>query len=146
MYTIYKKGMIKLTRQGRINLYYKAQRAWHKILKDVATGDDMKLYMPWKKFEHFREWYENNYYETESNKLSVIYTLEDKNCKEISPKTCILIPSELVPKIEYLQRLRPFSAETVTHPCGGFQMPYKELIERFYTHVPEEVYTKLYNF
>lgn len=78
---------------------------WHGIIQRCYSKekqkDNCKSYVgcsvseEWLCFQNFAEWYTNNYYEANNEKMTVDKDILHKNNKIYSPQTCMIVPENI---------------------------------------------------
>ena len=80
-----------------------AYKEWHNMFarcygnykKRNITYDDCIVCEEWHNFQNFAEWYEENYYEIEGEKICLDKDILYKGNKIYSPQTCIFVPQRI---------------------------------------------------
>jgi hypothetical protein len=83
----------------------KEYSVWHGIIErcysEEKQKEKCKSYIgctvcdEWLNFQKFSEWYEENYYEVDNEKMTVDKDIIYKNNKIYSPETCIIVPENI---------------------------------------------------
>ena len=80
-----------------------AYKEWHNMFarcygnykKRNITYEDCHVCEEWHNFQNFAEWYEENYYEIEGEKICLDKDILYKGNKIYSPQTCIFVPQRI---------------------------------------------------
>lgn len=84
--------------------FTKVYRAWHDMIrrcydpkfhKKCPTYIECEVCDEWLNFQTFAEWFENNYYEIEGEKMALDKDILVKGNKVYSPNTCIFVPQNI---------------------------------------------------
>ena len=95
------EGKYKVWENGKNTKCYKT---WHNMLNrcyDEKFHEKYPTYIGcevdknWHNFQNFAEWYYNNYYEIEGQKMCLDKDILVKHNKVYSPKTCIFVPQTI---------------------------------------------------
>lgn len=76
---------------------------WQSILKRCYTNNEIEnptykgctVCEEWLNFQNFAEWYEDNYYEIENEKMQIDKDILHKGNKIYSPETCVFVPARI---------------------------------------------------
>ena len=72
------------------------QRCYDKKYQEKRpTYKDCEVCKKWLNFQNFAEWYDNNYYEIEGEKMCLDKDILVKHNKIYSPETCIFVPNNI---------------------------------------------------
>ena len=94
-------GEYKTKLNGKHTIYYEK---WKKMLQrcyDTKFQEKYPSYIgcrvcdEWLNFQNFAEWFENNYYEVDGEKIHLDKDILIKGNKIYSPKTCLLVPQRI---------------------------------------------------
>lgn len=69
--------------------YYEKDRLIHTAYKDCYVADT------WHNYQNFAEWYENNYYQIEGERMHLDKDILYKNNSFYSPETCLIVPQRI---------------------------------------------------
>lgn len=69
--------------------YSEKQEERYPTYKDCTVCDE------WHNFQNFAQWYEENYYEIDEERMCLDKDILNKNNKIYSPKTCIFAPNRI---------------------------------------------------
>ncbi|MFQ9297775.1 MAG: AP2 domain-containing protein [Clostridia bacterium] len=95
------EGKYKMSKNGKA---VKCYEVWIKILqrcyddichKDRPTYNQCEIYEKWLNYQNFAEWYYNNYYKIEGEKMALDKDILVKGNKIYSPDTCIFVPERI---------------------------------------------------
>lgn len=76
--------------------YAMLQRCYdEKYHKRQPTYKDCKVYDKWLNLQNFAEWYEDNYYEVEGERMELDKDILVKHNKIYSPDTCVFVPQTI---------------------------------------------------
>lgn len=117
MYDRFEKGTITnpdIVLKNKINAYYgnkynsiefqSAYRTWSSIIQrcnskyiknNRPTYELCEICDEWLNFDNFVEWYKNNYYEVEGERMDLDKDILAKGNKVYSPETCIFVPQRI---------------------------------------------------
>ena len=104
--TVYGHGYIgvgpyKVSEKGKLTKIYRTwngmlERCYSKKLHDkYPTYINCTVCNEWLNFQNFAEWYNNNYYEIENNKMNLDKDILIKGNKVYSPDTCVFVPQNI---------------------------------------------------
>jgi hypothetical protein len=95
------EGKYKVWENGKDTRVY---NTWHSMLERCysekykekhPTYISCKVCEEWHNFQHFAEWFEENYYEVEGQRMHLDKDILVKHNKIYSPKTCIFAPDRI---------------------------------------------------
>lgn len=95
------EGKYKVCKNGKMTKCY---NAWHSMLqrchdekyhKKQPTYIDCEVSKEWLNYQNFAEWYYNNYYEIEGEKMALDKDILVKGNKIYSSDTCIFVPNNI---------------------------------------------------
>lgn len=66
-----------------------------KLHKRESTYINCKVCDEWLNFQNFSEWFKNNYYEVEGQRMELDKDILNKGNKIYSPNTCIFVPHNI---------------------------------------------------
>lgn len=98
------EGKYKVSENGKLTKCY---RTWHSMLTRCydekhryknPTYKDCEVYNEWLCFQKFAEWYYDNYYEIEGEKMCLDKDILNKGNKVYSPENCVFVP-EIINKL-----------------------------------------------
>ena len=95
------EGKYKTIENGKLTRVYKTwnsmlQRCYNeKCQEKNPTYIDCKVTEEWLNFQNFAEWYYNNYYEIEGERMCLDKDILVKHNKIYSPDTCIFVPKKI---------------------------------------------------
>ena len=149
-------------------------RCYNKKYKEKhPTYNDTTICEEWLCFQNFAEWYEDNYYEIEGERMHLDKDILFKNNKIYSPETCVFVPqriNELFIKtnklrgnlpigVSYLKNINKFQAicktftkrgcASYSNYLGFFKTPleafnvYKQFKEKYIKQVADEYKNKI---
>ena len=110
--TIYNKGYLGAGKYKPNTIQY---RYWKSIIKrvyDPIEHDKYPNYIgcslceEWHNLQNFGEWFDNNYYEIEEEKMCVDKDILFKGNKIYSPDTCMIVPERINTLFTNSRRLR----------------------------------------
>ena len=158
----------------------KAYTTWHNMLVrcysdkyhiEKSSYINCEVCEEWKNFQNFDEWFENNYYEIEGEKMHLDKDILMKGNKIYSPDNCIFVPqkiNDLFTKCDKSRGTLPIGTRETRHHTfesrcnvmkksihlGNYKTPeeafkaYKQFKENYIKEVAEEykgkIPTKLY--
>lgn len=71
------------------------ERCYNKNKHDRPTYDDCTVCNEWHNFQNFAEWYEENYYEIDNEKMCLDKDILVKGNKIYGPETCVFVPNRI---------------------------------------------------
>lgn len=95
------EGDYKVCENGKVTKVY---NTWHNMLrrcysekehKRHPTYKDCEAYKDWLNFQNYGEWFDNNYYEVDDEKMELDKDILFKHNKIYSPKTCVFVPQAI---------------------------------------------------
>lgn len=95
------EGKYRVWKFGKNTIQYNMWRSMlcrcydEKIHKNRLTYLDCKVCEEWYNFQIFSEWFDNNYYEIENEKMALDKDILIKWNKVYSPKTCVFVPETI---------------------------------------------------
>lgn len=95
------EGKYKIRENGKQTRVYKTwksmlQRCYdEKVHKKHTTYMDCETCNEWYNFQNFAEWYYNNYYEVDGERMELDKDILIKGNKIYSPNTCIFVPERI---------------------------------------------------
>lgn len=69
--------------------YYEKDRELHPAYQDCYVADI------WHCFQNFAEWYEDNYYEVDNERMHIDKDILYRNNRFYSPETCLIVPQRI---------------------------------------------------
>lgn len=115
-YQTFKKGLIKCPYEKRVyGIGYvgegkyllnedskntKCYKVWNSMLercysKKYPTYKDCTVWDKWLNFQNFAEWYENNFYQIEGERMHLDKDILLKGNKVYSPQNCVFVPEKI---------------------------------------------------
>lgn len=103
--TVYGVGIVGLekTKNGH-DVFYNSYTRWHgmmqrcysqKYKEKYPVYKDVTCCEEWKYYKNFKEWYDNNYYEIEGQRMALDKDILHKGNKIYSPDNCIFVPQRI---------------------------------------------------
>lgn len=95
------EGKYKMSENGK---HTKCYNTWKNMLQRCydlkyhekePTYKDCKVYEEWLNFQNFAEWYYENYYEINNEKMCLDKNILNKGNKIYSPENCIFVPQKI---------------------------------------------------
>ena len=99
--TVYGMGIVGLEKTKENRKLLKSYKTWHgmlrrcydlKLQERYPTYKDCSVCNEWLYYKNFKEWYKENYYEIESQKMALDKDILVKGNKVYSPNNCIFVP------------------------------------------------------
>lgn len=95
------EGLYKMSKNGKNTKVYTTwntmlERCYdYKLHHRYPTYTDCTVCDEWLNFQNFAQWYEDNYYEIEGEKMNLDKDILVKNNKVYSPDTCVFVPHSI---------------------------------------------------
>lgn len=95
------EGKYKMSKNGKA---VKCYEVWIKILqrcyddichKDRPTYNQCEIYEDWLNYQNFAEWYYNNYYDVDGERMTLDKDILFKGNKIYLPDTCVFVPERI---------------------------------------------------
>lgn len=102
--TVYEFGVVGLEKTKENGKHLKSYEIWRSMLKRCYDKKEQKRYPryekcsvcdEWKYYKNFKEWYEDNYYEVEGQRMHLDKDILVKGNKIYSPETCVFVPERI---------------------------------------------------
>ena len=103
--TVYGVGIVGLEKMTEGNgKHLKSYKVWADMLRrcysqkyqeKYPTYIDCKVCKEWLYYPNFKEWYNENYYEVDNEKMCLDKDILFKNNKVYSPETCVFVPHDI---------------------------------------------------
>lgn len=94
-------GIHKISVKNKLTIEYKT---WHNMIgrcfvpqwqKQQKTYVDCTVCDEWLNFQNFAQWYKDNWYEVEGERMELDKDILIKNNKIYSPETCVFVPKRM---------------------------------------------------
>ncbi|MDU4051146.1 MAG: hypothetical protein E7H33_09540 [Clostridium perfringens] len=102
--TVYGVGIVGLEETWVNGKHFKSYKTWHsmlqrcydeKELRKFPTYKDCSVCDEWLYYPNFKQWYDENYYEIDNEKMALDKDILVKGNKVYSPETCIFVPERI---------------------------------------------------
>lgn len=94
------EGEYKVSENGKQTLYYRTwkgmlRRCYGTLHKGNTTYQNCFVDESWHNFQNFSQWFDENYYEVNGERMNLDKDILIKGNKIYSPKTCIFVPQSI---------------------------------------------------